>query len=77
MFTKLCGSKSPKNVIIATTNWGRVEPAEGAKRDDEIEQMKIFGPLEAAAQMTRHDSERTSALAIMCWIGADTVCEGT
>jgi hypothetical protein len=66
MFTKLCGSKSLKNVIIATTNWGRVEPAEGAKREDELKQTKFFGHLlEAGAQMTRHDSECTSALAIM------------
>jgi hypothetical protein len=66
MLTELCGSKWFKNVIIATTHWDEVQPATGARRQDDLKQMKFFGPLlEEGAQMTRHDSGRTSALSII------------
>jgi len=36
MFTSVCGQKAMPHVVIATTMWGKVDPVEGAKREDEL-----------------------------------------
>jgi len=36
MFTSVCGRKAMPHVVIATTMWGKVDPVEGAKREEEL-----------------------------------------
>lgn len=36
MFKKLCGKDAMKNVILATTMWGKVSSEEGAQRETQL-----------------------------------------
>jgi hypothetical protein len=36
MFTKLCRDDAMKHVILVTTKWARVEPGEGAEREEQL-----------------------------------------
>jgi len=39
IFTNLCGRKAMPNVIIATTMWGEINEAHGARREEELKRL--------------------------------------
>ena len=68
MFRELCGESALKNACITTTNWKRVTPEEGDKRERELrESPNLFKPLiDAGAELFRwHITEPTSAQLIV------------
>jgi len=63
MFTRLCGEKSLKNVVILTNMWSEVTYQEGEQRERELASSpKFFKPaLDREARMLRHQSTVESA----------------
>lgn len=66
MFRELCGRDPLRNVILATTFWGKVDQAEALKREKQLAETEEFwgGMLEAGSIMERLIG-RESALAIV------------
>lgn len=64
MFRKLCGSDPMKNVILATTFWGKVTESEGLAREVELQTNPDFWAemIEEGAQVARLDHTQESTL---------------
>ena len=54
MFRELCGDDALKNVIIATTMWGKVGKEEGENRERELRDRFFKDAFEKGAKMVRH-----------------------
>lgn len=67
MFQKLCGRDCLSNVILATTMWGLVPPADGERRERElIETEDFWGYMyKHGSLILRHTGDRASAMAIL------------
>jgi hypothetical protein len=61
------GGDTLKNVVIATTMWANVTPAEGERREQEIRLDKRFfmRALDNQATLMRHDDTENSAREIL------------
>jgi len=54
MFRELCGEDALKNVIIATTMWGKVSKEEGENRERDLRDRFFKDALEKGTKMVRH-----------------------
>ena len=63
MFKKLCGADALKNVILTTTMWELVSPAEGERREEELTKTTDFWGymVQNGSQVVRHQNTAVSA----------------
>ncbi|KAG4431744.1 hypothetical protein IFR05_012778 [Cadophora sp. M221] len=64
MFRKLCGADAFKNIILATTFWGKVTNSVGERRERELRENMDFwgGMLKGGAKMVRLQRDRQAGL---------------
>ena len=68
MFKKLCGPHAPKNVLLTTTQWSSVNPAQGECRERELWDGGFWGGLIAeGASVARFMGTRESGLELIDW----------
>ena len=65
MFKELCGQKTLTNVLVVTTNWGRVGEAEGKRREKALAAGFFKSLLDQGACMVRHDNTAKCARSIL------------
>lgn len=67
MFRKLCGTNPMQNVILATTFWDQVDPAQAQLRLNELQTTPEFWKdmLDDGAQVGRFDNNQVSALSLV------------
>ncbi|KAF3921970.1 hypothetical protein ABW20_dc0103622 [Dactylellina cionopaga] len=67
MFKKLCGEDSFQNVVLATTMWENVLPAEGNSREQDLRtSTEFYGTMiQKGSAMFRHTGDRNSAMNII------------
>ena len=63
--TLLCGDALPKNVLLVTTKWGEVDPAEGEKREEDLRNIHWKEMVQSGATMARFEPTPTSTSAIL------------
>jgi hypothetical protein len=66
MFRKLCGDEPLRNVVLATTFWGKVDEATGQERERQLKEKREFwgGMIAKGSSMTRF-TDRDSGLEIV------------
>jgi hypothetical protein len=67
MFKKLCGPQALQNVILVTTMWELVNPAEGEKRENQLIKTPEFWGwmMDQGSQVQRHYNTRESAMRLL------------
>ena len=65
MFKEFCGQKTLTNVLVVTTNWGRVGEAEGKRREKALAAGFFKSLLDQGACMVRHDNTAKCARSIL------------
>lgn len=67
MFRKLCGTDPMKNVVLATSFWGKVTPEEGAHRENQLRtKPEFWGEMvEEGARMARFENNKASGLTLV------------
>jgi GTP-binding protein EngB required for normal cell division len=76
MFTSVCGQKAMPHVVIVTTMWGKVDKAEGSKREEELKGDFWRDILAAGCRTKRFDKTYDSAwdiISIVAQKGQGTV----
>jgi predicted GTPase len=70
MFKKLCGSKGLSCVVLATTMWSQVSPAEGERRENELKSKQEFWGemIKQGSTVMRQDQAEVSAIKIIQYI---------
>jgi predicted nucleic acid-binding Zn-ribbon protein len=67
MFKKLCGPECLPGIVLATTMWGLVNPADGVKRETQLRSTNDFwGEMEkGGSRVMRHLRTKESAMTIL------------
>ena len=66
MFQKLCGQEVLENVLLTTTQWSNVNPAEGQAREDNLRDEGLWGGLIGkGATLQRFHGTRESGLELI------------
>ena len=66
MFQNLCGEKAMENVLLTTTQWSNVDPAEGQAREDELQEDGLWGELiRKGATLQRFHGTRESGFELI------------
>lgn len=66
MFRELCGTEPLKNVILATSFWGKVDKGTGERREEELKTTPEFwGGMIRKGSRTARFTDRASALSII------------
>ena len=66
MFQSLCGQKVLENVLLTTTQWSKVDPAEGQAREDSLRDEGLWGGLiDRGATLQRFHGTRESGLELV------------
>ena len=76
MFRKLCGRSCFKNVILATTFWGEIDPIEGRRREQELcRDERFWGKLvERESKVVRIGDDVESARRLLLSIATNSKC---
>jgi hypothetical protein len=67
MFKKLCGHDALKNVTLVTTMWDKVDPDDGARRENQLRTTAEYwgSMLTQGSRMDRHHNTRDSAMRLL------------
>jgi len=66
LFQSLCGQEVLENVLLTTTQWSNVDPAEGQAREDNLRDEGLWGGLMSkGATLQRFHGTRESGLALI------------
>ena len=66
MFKSLCGEEVLENVLLTTTQWSNVDPAEGQDREDNLREPNLWGGLIGkGATLQRFKGTRESGLELI------------
>lgn len=67
MFKKLCGHDALKNVTLVTTMWDKVDPDDGARRENQLRTTAEYwgSMLTQGLRMDRHHNTRDSAMRLL------------
>ena len=66
MFRSLCGQEALKNVLLTTTQWSSVKPADGEHREDSLKEDGFWGGLiSKGATLQRFTGDRESGLELI------------
>jgi len=66
VFQSLCGQEALENVLLTTTQWSNVDPAEGQAREDNIRHEDFWGGLiSRGATLQRFHGTRESGLELI------------
>ena len=67
VFQKICGPDAFKNILLVTTMWEKVNPADGESREMELENSETFWGqmIKEGACTHRHQNTKTSVLTIL------------
>lgn len=67
MFSKLCGEEALSKIILATTMWENVDPADGALREKQLTETRDFWGFmcEKGSRILRHYNNKKSAMKIL------------
>ncbi|KAK0718982.1 P-loop containing nucleoside triphosphate hydrolase protein [Apiosordaria backusii] len=70
MFKKLCGARAFQSIILATTMWSNVDPAEGAERERQLkDNPEFWGTMcKRGSTVMRYHNSQTSAYGIIDYI---------
>jgi hypothetical protein len=70
MFKKLCGEKAYQSVVLATSMWGKVDPEEGDRREQQLINTDEYWGLmcKKGSKVFRYANHRDSALSIVSYI---------
>lgn len=67
MFKELCGTEAPKNVLLLTTMWEKIDPAEGERRQKILEDTQDFWGfmIQHGSKIFSHRNHRDSAVSVL------------
>jgi len=66
MFENLCGQEALENVLLTTTQWSNIDPAEGQAREDNLRDGGLWGGLlSRGASLQRFNGTRESGLELI------------
>ena len=66
MFQRLCGQEALENVLLTTTQWSNINPAEGQGREDNLREEGLWGGLiDKGATLQRFLGTRKSGLELI------------
>lgn len=73
MFSKLCGEDALSKVILATTMWETVDPADGELREKQLTETKDFWGFmcEKGSRVLRHYNNKESAMELLKYFAGD------
>lgn len=73
MFSKLCGEGALSKVILATTMWESVDPADGELREKQLTETRDFWGFmcEKGSRILRHYNNKESAMKLLSYFAGD------
>lgn len=73
MFSKLCGEGALSKVILATTMWENVDPADGELREKQLTETRDFWGFmcEKGSRILRHHNNKESAMKLLSYFAGD------